>query len=118
MKKIATGVGLVKKFGVIGNETIKENLETLAGELQKGKRSLNLGSYAYTPTGGKKWKTSDGGEITGTIYEVIEGWGWRGMINDLAYIADPQSLIEEYIIVRERIDQETFEGGQLKGDWR
>ena len=85
-------------------------------ELMRQRVGLFLGGYGYIPTGQMTWKTTDGGTVKGTIYDIAADYGDTFVHDDIVeYIlnGDIDTLIRDYGTVAKK--QDDLESEQLSG---
>ena len=99
---------------------IVRGLEQIAAELltRPGQVGLAGGGYVYYPTDVTltRWEATDGSDLRANLLTVV--LEYAGTFDDNAldrvWYGDPL----DDLLVRRRVDQEGYEAGQLRGDWR
>jgi hypothetical protein len=99
---------------------VADGLERLANALleRPGQIGLPGGGYAYYPADVTltRWLASDGSDFKADLLTIV-----------LSYVGTPdENPLDDFVwgepaeelLIRRRVDQEGYEGGQMKGDWR
>ena len=99
---------------------ITRGLELIAAELltRPGHIGLAGGGYVYYPTDATltRWEATDGSDLKADLLTVVLEYAGTFDDNALDRVCYGDPLDD--MVVRRRVDQEGYEAGQLRGDWR
>lgn len=99
---------------------VTQGLERIAVELLRrpGHVGLAGGGYVYYPTDASltRWLASDDSELKADLLSVVLEYAGTFDDNALDRVCCGDPLHD--LLVPRRVDQEGYEAGQLRGDWR
>ncbi len=99
---------------------ITRALEQIAAELltRPGHVGMAGGGYVYYPTDATltRWRSSDDADLTADLLTVVLEYAGTFDDNALDRVCYGDPLDD--LFVRRRVDQEGYESGQMRGDWR
>ena len=99
---------------------IARGLEWIAAELltRPGHVGLAGGGYVYYPTDASltQWQATDDSDVKADLLTIVLEYAGTFDDNALDRVCYGDPLDD--MLVRRRVDQEGYEAGQLRGDWR